>query len=76
MTMSVAALKMRKWTVLGVALVMILAASVAFGEAPTACEAAYLTSGPTAEKSSFEGPCGIYGAIPPALDSAARILPA
>jgi hypothetical protein len=76
MTMSVVALKLRKWTVLGAALVTILAASVAFGEAPTACEVTYLSSGPTAEKSSFEGPCGIYGAIPPALDSAARILPA
>jgi hypothetical protein len=59
MTMSVLALKMRKWTVLGAALATILAASVAFGEAPTACEVAYLTSGPTAEKTSFEGPCEI-----------------
>jgi hypothetical protein len=56
--------------------VMILAASMAFGQAPTTCEVTYLSSGPTAEKSSFEGPCGIYGATPPALDSAARILPA
>ena len=76
MTMNVVALKMRKWTVLGAALAMILTASVAFGETPTACEVTYLSSGPTAEKTSFEGPCGIYGATPPALDSAARILPA
>ena len=75
MTMSVAAVKMRKWAVLGAALVMILA-SVAFGEAPTACEVAYLTSGPTAEKTSFQGPCEIYGVTPTELDSAARILPA
>ena len=69
MTMSVAAVKMRKWAVLGAALVMILA-SVAFGEAPTACEVAYLTSGPTAHQTSFEGPCELYGATHPALDSA------
>jgi hypothetical protein len=75
MTMSVVALKMRKGAVLAAALVMILAASVAFGEAPTACEAAYLTSGPTAQQMSFEGPCELYGATPPALDGAARILP-
>ena len=55
MTMSVAALKMRKWTVLGAALAMILAVSVAFGQAPTACEVTYLTSGPTAEKTSLRG---------------------
>jgi hypothetical protein len=36
----------------------------------------YLTSGPTAENTSFQGPCEIYGAIPPELDSATRILPA
>jgi hypothetical protein len=76
MTMSVVALKMSKWTVLGAALAMILTASVAFGEAPTACEVTYLTSGPTAEKTSFQGPCAIYGATPPELDNAARILPA
>jgi hypothetical protein len=76
MTMSVVALKLRKWTVLGAALVTILAASVAFGEAPTACDVTYLTSGPTAEKTSFEGTCEFYGATTPALDSAARILPA
>jgi hypothetical protein len=76
MTMSVVALKMRKWTVLVAALAMILTASVAFGEAPTACEVTYLTSGPTAEKTSFQGPCGIYGVTTPELDSAARILPA
>ena len=76
MTMSVVALKMRKWTVLGLALAMILAASMAFGEAPTACEVTYLTSGPTAEKTSFQGPCELYGVTPPELDSAARILPA
>jgi hypothetical protein len=70
MTMSVVAVKMRKWTVLGVAPVMILAASVAFGEAPTACEVAYLTSGPTVHQMSFEGPCDLYGATP-ALDISA-----
>ena len=75
MTMSVVALKMRKWMVLRAALAMILAASVAFGEAPTACEVTYLTSGPTAEKTSFQGPCEIYGVSPPELDSAVRILP-
>jgi hypothetical protein len=68
--MSVAAVKMRKWAVLVAAPVIILAASVAFGEAPTACEVAYLTSGPTAQQMSFEGPCELYGATPPALDSA------
>jgi hypothetical protein len=76
MTMSVVALKIRKWTVLVAALAMILTASVAFGEAPTACEVTYLTSGPTAEKTSFQGPCEIYGVTPPELDNAARILPA
>jgi hypothetical protein len=40
------ALKARKWTVLGATLATMLAASVAFGEPPTACEVAYLTSGP------------------------------
>jgi hypothetical protein len=69
MTMTVVAVKTRKWAVSGAALVMILAASVAFGEAPTACEVAYLTSGPTAHQTSFEGPCELYGATP-ALDSA------
>lgn len=70
MTMSVAAVKMRKWAVLGAALVMILAASVAFGEAPTACEVAFLTNGPTAQQMSFDEPCELYGANPPALDGA------
>jgi len=52
--------KTRKWAVLGAVLVMILAASMAFGEAPTACEVAYLTSGPTGQQMSFDGSCELY----------------
>jgi hypothetical protein len=52
------ALKARKWTVLGATLATMLAASVAFGDAPTACKVAYLTSGPTAQQTSFEGSYG------------------
>ena len=69
MAMNVMAVKVRKWAVLGAALAMILAASVAFGEAPTACEVSYLTSGPTAHQSSFDEACEIYAATP-ALDMA------
>jgi len=58
--MSVVAVKTRKWAVLGAVLVMILAASMAFGEAPTACEVAYLTSGPTGQQMSFDGSCELY----------------
>ena len=58
--MSVVAVKTRKWAVLGAVLVMILAASMAFGEAPTACEVAYLTSGPTAQQMRFDGSCELY----------------
>jgi hypothetical protein len=54
------ALKARKWTVLGATLATMLAASVAFGEPPTACEVAYLTSGPTAQQTSSEGSCGLW----------------
>ena len=71
MAMSMVAVKTRKWAVLGAALVTILAASVAFGKPPTACEVAYLTSGPTAQQTSFEEPCELYGATP-ALDRAER----
>ena len=67
--MSVVAVKTRKWAVLGAALVMMLAASMALGEAPTACEVAYLTSGPTTQQTSFEEPCEVYGATV-ALDRA------
>jgi len=58
--MSVVAVKTRKWAVLGAALAMILAASMIFGEAPTACEVAYLTSGPAAQQMSFDGSCELY----------------
>jgi hypothetical protein len=47
----------RKWTILWATLATMLAASVAFGEAPTACEAAYLTSGPTAHQTTYESTC-------------------
>ena len=40
---------------LGAALATMLAASVAVGEAPTACEVAYMTSGPTVQQPTFEG---------------------
>jgi hypothetical protein len=36
---------------------MLLAASVAFGEAPTPCEVSYLTSGPSAQQPSLEAGC-------------------
>jgi hypothetical protein len=55
--MSVVTTKTRKWAVVGATLTMMLAASVAFGEAPTPCEVAYLTSGPTAQQPSFGAGC-------------------
>ncbi len=36
---------------------MLLAASVALGEAPTPCEVSYLTSGPSAQQPSLEAGC-------------------
>ncbi len=57
-TMNAARAKMRKWAVVGATLAAMLAASVAFGEAPTPCEVTYLTSGPTAQQPSLEGACG------------------
>ena len=56
--MSVVTTKTRTWAVVGATLTtMLLAASVAFGEAPTPCEVAYLTSGPTAQQPSFGAGC-------------------
>ena len=52
--MSQMAARTRRWTVLGAALATMLAASVAVGEAPTACEVAYMTSGPTVQQPTFE----------------------
>jgi hypothetical protein len=49
--------KTRKWAMVATLTTMLLAASVAFGEAPTPCEVAYLTSGPTAQQPSFEENC-------------------
>ena len=57
-TMNAARAKMRKWAVVGATLAAMLAASVAFGGAPTPCEVTYLTSGPTAQQPSLEGACG------------------
>ena len=54
-TMNAARAKMRKWAVVGATLAMMLAASVAFGEAPTPGEVTYLTSGPTVHQPTFEG---------------------
>jgi hypothetical protein len=56
-TMSVVTTKTRKWAVVAPLATMLLAASVAFGEAPTPCEVSYLTSGPTAEQPSLEAGC-------------------
>ena len=53
--MSQMAARTRRWAVLGATLATMLAASVAVGEAPTACEVAYLTSGPTVQQPTFEG---------------------
>ena len=55
--MSVVTTKTRKWAVVAALTTMLLAASVAFGEAPTPCEVAYLTSGPTERQPSFEANC-------------------
>jgi hypothetical protein len=52
------ALKARKWTVLGATLATMLAASVAFGEPPTACEVAYLTSGPPRSRQALKAHAG------------------
>jgi hypothetical protein len=47
--MDVVTTKTRKWAaVMAKLMTMLLAASVALAEAPTQCEVAYLTSGPTA----------------------------
>ena len=53
--MSQMAARTRRWAVLGATLATMLAASVAFGEAPTPCEVAYLTSGSTVHQPNFEG---------------------
>ena len=53
--MSPMAARTRRWAVLGATLATMLAASVAFGEAPTPGEVAYLTSGPTVHQPTFEG---------------------
>jgi len=56
--MSVATKKTKKWAAVTATLMtMLLAASMAFGEAPTPCEIAYLTSGPTAQQPSLESGC-------------------
>ena len=57
-TMNAARAKTRKWAVVGATLAAMLAASVAFGEAPTPCEVTYLMSGSTAQQPSLEGACG------------------
>jgi hypothetical protein len=49
------AARTRRWAALGTTLATMLAASVAFGEAPTSGEVAYLTSGPTVHQPTFEG---------------------
>jgi hypothetical protein len=55
--MSVLTMKTRNWAVVATLTTMLLAASVAFGEAPTPCEVTYLTSGPTAHQPSFGANC-------------------
>jgi hypothetical protein len=44
----------RKWVVLGATLVAITAGVTAFGETPTPCYEAYVTSGLTEQQMSFE----------------------
>jgi hypothetical protein len=51
--MSPMAARTRRWAALGATLATMLAASVAFGEAPTPGEVAYLTSGPTVHQPTF-----------------------
>jgi hypothetical protein len=55
--MSLLTMKTRNWAVVATLTTMLLAASVAFGEAPTPCEVTYLTSGPTAHQPSFGANC-------------------
>lgn len=55
--MGVVTAKTRKWAVVATLATMLLAASVAFGEAPTQCEVSYLTSGPTAQQPSLDAGC-------------------
>lgn len=56
--MDVVTTKTRKWAaVMATLMTMLLAVSVALGEAPTQCEVAYLTSGPIAQQPSFEANC-------------------
>jgi hypothetical protein len=43
-----------KWVVLGAMLVIMLTASLAFGENPTPCYEAYLTTGLSQQQMSFE----------------------
>ena len=54
---SVVTTQTRKWAVVATLGTMLLAASVAFGEAPTPCEVSYLTSGPSAQQPSLEAGC-------------------
>lgn len=54
---SKATTKTRKWAMVATLTGMLLAAAVAFGEAQTPCEIAYLTSGPTAQQPSFASGC-------------------
>ena len=54
---SVVTTQTRKWAVVATQATMLLAASVAFGEAPTPCEVSYLTSGPSAQQPSLEAGC-------------------
>jgi hypothetical protein len=44
----------RKWIVLGATLAIMLAGAMAFGEAPTPCQEAYLMSGLSEQQMSFE----------------------
>jgi hypothetical protein len=58
--MSPMAARTRRWAALGATLATMLAASVAFGEAPTPGEVAYLTSGPTVHQPTFVEGDGEY----------------
>jgi hypothetical protein len=51
----------RKWVVLGAALAMMFARAMTFGETPTPCYEAYVTSGLTEQQMSFEEFGEFYG---------------
>ena len=52
--------EVRRWMALGAMVALMLVAALAFGEAPTPCQEAYLMSGLSEQQMSFEEFGGLY----------------